>query len=366
MKSKSMVALTALAVSTLAADDAGQVTLVAQEMQNKSNANQGMMKMDNGVMNTSARPNINSNNWYAYADALCWHTSEGGTEWVLNPKQHTSSALDTDEHTRKVDFGWDWGFRVGLGYSMDHDEWDSQMSYTWFRASKEDSVSLQQHTLSTHGYSQYLVPTFSIDGTVSLPETSLYTQGEISWRVHFQMADWDLGRYYNVSKHLSFRPHVGVKGGIIHQQIHQDFALLNVVQHTALKNDYWGVGPSAGVDTKWDLGSAWTHMFNLFCDVSGAVMWGHFNVEQESIDNLQGKNNWTNLSRNLGTTMVRFFMGFGWETNFNADMCHVGLKLGWEAQYWFRQNQLMKVNHLQRVSDDLAFQGGTLDLRFDF
>ncbi len=37
------------------------------------------------------------------------------------------------------------------------------------------------------------------------------------------MLDWELGRSFYVSKHLSLRPHIGIKGGWISQHVRENF-----------------------------------------------------------------------------------------------------------------------------------------------
>ena len=77
--------------------------------------------------------------------------------------------------------------------------------------------------------------------------------------------------------------------------------------------------------------------------------------------------------------MMQALFGWAWDTNFNKDRCHFMLKLAWEAQYWFRVNQMAYDRVMRdpggldvvawsfyRPSEDMILQGGTLELRFDF
>jgi hypothetical protein len=199
------------------------------------------------------------------------------------------------------------------------------------------------------------------------------------------MFDWDLGRWQYFSKNLALRPYVGIKGGWIHTKVKSTFASSTGVGASigeSFKNNYWGVGPSAGINTLWVLGCAGSrmdHRFSLFGDFGGALQYGHFNVTSNTAGvNTAGASvgglNQTGLNRNQATAMLQGAMGISWDTSFNRDRCHFMLKLGYELQYWFRQNQLIGTAYTAatglasnfRFSDDMALQGATAELRFDF
>lgn len=320
-----------------------------------------MKRPDNGMMNVSARPVIESNNWFLFGDALYWRAEEDGTEWARNSVSKTTD--DTPElnvNAKKIDFEWDWGFRAGIGYNMEHDQWDTQLYYTWFRTEKSDHVSRILDTASP----AILVPayfgTFFIGG-------SHFQSDKITWKIHFNMFDWELGRNYLVSKNLALRPHLGVKGGWIHQSLHGHAKTFSDILLTYKdKNNFWGVGPSGGVNTKWNLGNVNTHFFSLFGDFAGALMWGHWDVNHHSFDIVNGEIKFKHLNKDQCAAMLQAFMGFGWETNFNGDQCHLAIKLGYEVQHWFNQLKLFPPTATARYNYDLSFQGGTLDVRLDF
>ncbi len=43
-----------------------------------------------------------------------------------------------------------------------------------------------------------------------------------------------------------------------------------------LKNDFWGVGPSFGIDSAWKIYTTNNSNFNIFANFSGALLWGHW------------------------------------------------------------------------------------------
>src|SRR3569832_173705 len=88
----------------------------------QSSSNNQMM---NQVVLTSARPE-SDNGWYIFADALYWHADVGNADWATVGALKGSNLSIRDYN---MDFKWDWGFKVGLGVNMDHDMWDSNISY---------------------------------------------------------------------------------------------------------------------------------------------------------------------------------------------------------------------------------------------
>lgn len=339
----------------------------------KNSSNETMTVYGNtGPKLASARPQVDGYGAYVFGQALWWHAQEDGTDWVNFQNREGTTLQFSNED---VDFGWDPGFRVGVGWNTNCDDWDTNLSYTWFFTSKEDDVDLGKSGIET-------VPVFE--------PLSGAGDGSIEWNIHFSMFDWELGRNFFVSPRLSLRPHLGIKGGWINQDAKNEFAIpfLSLNSETRLKNDLWVVGPSGGVNTKWFFANTKKHAFSLFGDFAGALMWGQFHIENKTAfddfnefifpngDEFDADEvDITGLSKNRAVAMLQTALGWAWDVNFNNDKCHFALKLGWEIEYWFGVNQLAYTfpnssmllnNSYLRYQKDLILQGGIGELRFDF
>lgn len=360
---KKTVLLSVLALTASAFAD-GEI---AAQMKSDKQPNKPESMMPSVVTLTSARPE-SDNGWYIFADALYWHADVGNTDWAFRNNNINAASGVIEGPNHKLDFKWSWGFRVGLGVNMDHDHWDSNIYYTWFHTHNSNAVGTQNDGSQT-----------AVDNQGSTGAIFGGGHGEIDWRIHYSMFDWELGRWYFVSKSLALRPHVGLKGGWIHQKVEREWKIDSQNEGKAkLENDFWGIGPVGGINTTWMLGSVGMHRFSLFGDFAGALMYGHFDVDHretfETNEVVKSGNKIHDLDRNLAVAMLQAMFGLGWDTPFNRDRCHFGLKVGYEFQYWFRQNQMlnMKTNpplntvEYWRNSDDLALQGLTVDFRFDF
>lgn len=108
--------------------------------------------------------------------------------------------------------------------------------------------------------------------------------------------------------------------------------------------------------------------------MNGSLLWGRF---EDSSRERQISEGLTSLLVDVKDTFRRlapnaqFQLGFGWESNLAEDRFHLGIKLGYEFQYWWRQNQFLNERqfssfNFEHESMDLSLNGATLDIRFDF
>lgn len=301
-----------------------------------------------------------------FADFLLWWAKESGTDNWVQIIDVTSKASKGNIDILSVEFSCDPGFRVGIDCNLKYDGWDTQFYYTWFRTEGKDGADRSEITSSFSG-------NFYIDNSNGDSLTGpTYQKADISWRIFFNIFDWELGRCYWVSKYLSLRPFIGVKGGWIDQRIHSGWKDPNLPKeelfHSAtenLRNDFWGVGPSCGLNTKWIVGHVHRHWFSLFGDFSGALMYGHWTFADVYQNDKPAK-----VSIDIGTisgaaSMFRMMMGLGWDVAGHRDRFHFGLRIGCEMQVWLDQLQFYSFN-TGRLANELTLQGMIVDLRFDY
>ncbi len=317
-------------------------------------------------------PNISSNtsgNWDIFADALYWFASEQASAvWIdiIDIGDNTSSFTPQD-----IGFDWDFGFRLGTGYNFKHDQWDTKLYWTWFRTETHQSKKVVPEFIPIGGgvlVTEEMHPEFfaaDLSGDFA-------ARANIRWSLLYNMFDWELGRNYWVSKSLSLRPFIGIKGGWIHQSIYvhyKDLIVGSAPTDTAakehVKNNFWGVGPVGGVNTKWKLRDFGTHYPSLFGDFSAATLWGTwacddvYNVTTGAKVDVKTKNSM------LGALMLRGFLGAGWDVEWNKGKTHFAARLGYETQLWVNQLRVA-TSQLVRLHGDLTLQGVTFHCDFDF
>lgn len=310
-----------------------------------------------GKPNISAQ--IQPNNVNIFTDILVWNATESGSEnWA-------QIFIGDDIDVLDLSFDWDVGVRAGLDFSMRHDQWDSKLYVTWLRPQGKDQANTTGLITSSFLGNFYIG---NPDGSKDSGAT--YRNASIKWKILLTTFDWELARHYWVSSALSLRPFVGIKGGWIHQTIEstwQDPTNSNTFTSATenLKNNFWGIGPSVGLNSKWKLGTVQKHFFSLFGDFSGAILWGHW-----SFKDIYQNNEPTIVVIDLpningGASMLRAFMGFVWDAAPYKEQFYFSFRVGYEAQFWLDQLKFYSFN-AGRLDNVLTFQGGTIDLNFNF
>jgi len=307
---------------------------------------------DDGLPNLSVRAEAQPRTIDIFADVLYWHTSET-VDWAFTLR-HNQNSVQTAYKT----FSFDWapGFRIGLGYNMEHDQWDTQASYTWFQSKATD------HT------SGPVTPAF-LAARLSLLEP--FSKGRASLNLLYNMFDWDLGRSFLISKYLLVRPSIGLRGGWINQDIHSYWTklrfldLFRISASENLKQSFQGIGPKGGVTGKWCFGNIQKHSFSLIGQFEAGYLWGHWSIQDKYIDNLSTIIYLKTSNRNFGSFVLHAFVGFGWDCNFDHDRSHFSVKLGYEIEDWFNQFQIFS-DASGSQNNNLILQGLNFGLRFDF
>lgn len=316
-----------------------------------------------GAKTASARPEVDGAGFFVNVDVLYWHVKMGGTEYCYTD-QDPQATLPLAGAMQENSFDWDFGFRVGLGYNFQHDSWDTFLNYTYYRTSDFDK--------SVAGFGGSLVP---LKGTPSITgDTNLTYASEASsdYSFDFDNVDLELGRNYFISRSLSFRPHFGLRSSWIDLTQNSSFTGGNVLGDNLLQvydnNNFWGIGPRAGVNSKWYL----TKGFGIIGNISGSLLYGYYKVQHN-------ENDTANLSNEIkiNGNMHRFapnaqlLLGLSYDKYIFNDKQHIGVSLGWEILYYWRVNQMIKSDDFQvlkyeRYSEDAALYGVTLDFRWDF
>lgn len=290
------------------------------------------------------------------ADFLYWFPSEEVSNiWA----SVISVGFDTSSWGAPgFNFKWDYGFRVGTGYDFEYDQWDTALYWTWFRTETNRSIPFAADTV--------ISPEF--DAAFLTGNIALSLNG--NWRLLLNMFDWELGRGYWVSKSLSLRPFLGVKGGWIRQSIHAHYNNLiihSVLTHNSgrehLKNNFWGVGPTGGINTKWNIRTLGCSFLNLFGDFSVATMWGRWTCADVFESTVPQTYSIKTKNAALGALMFRGFAGLGWDADLHKS--HFAAKLGFETQIWLNQLRISTLQ-IQRLHGDLTLQGLTFNCRFDY
>lgn len=149
------------------------------------------VEQERGLPNVSAQiPSVHRLN--LFTDLLIWNATQGGCEIWAQIDTTTGSSESID--ILQVVFGWDPGFRVGLDYGMEYDQWDTKVYYTWFRSQANTHASSGAGSVLSSFMGNYFVGNESGTQITSAE----YHNASLTWAILFNLFDWSLGRNYRV------------------------------------------------------------------------------------------------------------------------------------------------------------------------
>lgn len=291
---------------------------------------------------------------YAGADWLYWQVRQAGMQYATS---YNNIAGDlANAHSKSFDFDWKSGWRVNAGYNTPRDGWDLHFSYTQFSPEAHSDAS------------GILFPYLLFQGAPSFGTVVHNASG--SWKIDLNSWDLELGRVFQMAKTFRLRPHAGVKQAWIDQNA--TVLYTGNPDHPTdqyliqLKDDFSGFGLQAGLDSNWKLWQG----FSFFGDLSAALLWGKFDIEQNQIiatvPQIQLKDPIKALA-----PMIDAKLGFSWDQDFFCDRFHFGLDVAFEMQYWWQQNIYDRFTSTTfptsvKTTYDLGLFGLSLGGRFGF
>lgn len=257
-----------------------------------------------------------------YGDFLYWTSQIDGLDLAIKTGPNRTSIV-------QLDFQWDPGFRVGVGYFLDIIDWEFDLTWTRFRseASKKETGTL----------------------------TSLWTQtnaSSISGRFDFHYDTLDLRLYpaYFRYRLFAFQPQIGVRGA----WIDWNYTLRHANEKNFNANDYHAIGLLAGVKLRWIM--KWG--LHIYGEALASVLYGQFHLKQTRLD----EKFWRVRSN------VHLGGGLAWSRFFRGHTMRLLLHAGYEFLTWFNQNQLYRAIDLTPVIDrgDLGINGLNIGAGLEF
>ncbi|KTD52881.1 Lpg1974 family pore-forming outer membrane protein [Legionella quateirensis] len=290
-----------------------------------------------------------------FEDLLYWHASQESTStWayvqtiqIPEPPPPRPSNIYTEPN---VYFNWSPGVKVGIQYEQPA-LFDTKLYWTYFSNKAREAI--------TANTNEIILPEFFNGFTVQ----NVFNAAQLNWRLIMNMVDAEIGHKFNPLDTLIVRPFIGIKGGTINQSINSSWQenLFNTTLYSAtehLKNNFWGVGPSFGIDSVWHL----YKNINIRSDFATAFLWGHWNIKdvyhqpQALLGFIPEKTVTSNMNNSmLGSFMTRGFLGLEWSFQAKAQ---VTIKAGYEMQFWSNQLRI-PIFQAVPIHGDLTLQGAT-------
>lgn len=299
--------------------------------------------------------------WTARLDTLTYAKSGFGNL--------TTATSPNKGDVQSVDWSWDPGFKVAMGWNFCHGCWDMLLQYTWFYTNVGDSKRSQ---FMQAGF-EIFTPSFQ---SLDVPH---FEKAHAHYDLHYQVGDLEFGRNFYVSKTLKLRPFVGAKGTWQKQDYNVFYETLPLqalfqqftFNYTArFDHSLWGIGVRMGMNTSWQF----SKVFSLYGDFALTGMWVHYDTDRKDTFQLVDTNqpfqeeiSTVNIQDHLRIIrpVIELAIGLRAETYYSCGRYHFLAQAGWETQIWPNQTLFISLNdHYDRF--DLTLQGLTAKVRLDF
>jgi len=269
------------------------------------------------------------------------------------------AAIPTPGEVVYQSFGYQPGFKIGIGWDTQFDNWAWNAEYTWLYHSKRHTA------VSPHGFSanDWFAP--------ASPALNLYNTVSSIWGMHFDQIDVTLGRPYYEGTHLTIAPAGGVRVLLLHQGINVTMSNpLDVANPVISSTTYfhsWAVGPMIGVNSQWIF---WK---GLRADgvIGSSLLYARY-TEIVNTQTIVGTGTIPPISSNYSAVRPTFDMGLG--LGYGAYLFRNKLFIDLSARYDFAQfwSQNVIRNFTSQLAGhddavgDLRLHGLTVNLRCDF
>jgi hypothetical protein len=243
--------------------------------------------------------------------------------------------------------------------NFDHDSWDLRAEYTWLCMSESNSKT---------------IPTANADQMSSNwheGQTTYYAKGY--WKLASHIVDIELGRWSQVGKKLTVRPHFGLRNYYMWHtyQATSRYSTTTTDLVAKAKQRDWALGARAGLDANWLLGCG----FRLFGHAEGAILYQYNRATLKrdeyttpasplSIDiNRINKIGYLTYNPEIG-------LGIAYGTYFCDKSWHFDMAIGYDFQAFTTQNYMRALSEkapaYEQDIGDMFYQGLTITFRFDF
>lgn len=372
----SLVAFTSI---VNAADDSQM-----RNLENRVNALEQKKGGNGGMINPPARPVVKDGvDLFVTGEVLIWKATADDLDYAVQLDQVPTFSNAKSGEGVHFKGKWNVGFRVGIGYNMPHDGWDLNLAWTRFNSHSKDSDDNDCNCVSNIFQPIYYPKDYNVDTDAGAPYVT-EADGKY-WRANLNIVDLELGREFFVSKWMTLRPFLGVRGAWLRQKTRFEYEGGNFfntdlttflpganADYVFMKNNHWGVGLRAGMNTTWGLGAG----VSLYGNCALSALWGKMKLTQtQTLENdvTEATGVLTNFSDRF--TVVRPVLdlaaGLRYDTLFADDSWGFGIWAGWEQHYFWDQMRFLKFSgekfaQMGQNEGDFSVGGVNVGMSFDF
>lgn len=312
--------------------------------------------------------------WTSSFDVFYWHTYVSVTDYVSSSNLQgippASPRFPLKARDKSLNFDWNWGVGVDLGYFFDHDQWQIYAHYFWFSPTASDSVTRKTNSLIP------LKALSTLTTNNNAQTLALCSHAKIHHEFTLHDISLELKKPFFISSMFSLTPFFGLEGIIFDKTQRIRYSgggpieqgglgdgVIKIREHTSFE----GLGPRVGLRTDWYMGKH----FSFFANGVLSSLYGFYEIEQ--------KQRFTSIASNrveIKDNLHSFVMGeliqigIGYEKYFNPNL-YFKAKLSYDSQYFISLDQTLFIYAADNtknvlLSPSIIAEGVTLELSLDF
>ena len=272
-------------------------------------------------------------------DLLYWQPNEDGVPYAI-----------TEHHVKQPEMKWGGGFRLGFEYQFERDYWTVNLNWT---------------CLPIHFTTESSGHLFPIWSNAPQDPTDFVSHAKALWRLHLGIVDLSVEKPWDVSRHFTLSPNLGVRFASIRQKFYVSYSggslFPDDTDNFNTKNKYWGVGPLLGVNANLGL----KYGFNIVGQIAYSLVYGEFYIHETEREQISRDIHLKFLDRFYQVrSLVDLQLGLEWTYG------QTTLHAAWEQHFYAGQNQLINfntpLNKLLGNQGDLAVSGITVGGKWRF
>jgi hypothetical protein len=275
---------------------------------------------------------------FVNAEFLYWTINESALDYALQMKKPAwGNPTEGVGHYKIIDFGWNPGFRVNVGYFNAPHYWDAFLQYTYFKGKGHDDAHAPSES------------NLFLNGTWPQPSSGEVPlrKADSSIEMKLDLLEFLCTRRFHPNPHLRMRLYGGPSVAWVRQNWEIDYR--DTANQTSHLHSHWrftGAGIRAGYMVDWFLGKGGFFFTGL---VSAAVYAGQYhNVSKQKSSDSSGGHNPNLPLRNVhyhDTRLIPHFQVLGgpsWQmafTNYRTE-----LFIGYELNFWTNLHEVYRTS----------------------
>jgi hypothetical protein len=316
--------------------------------------------------------------WDVFIDAsfIYWNAQQSNMD--LARSAALNAADPTPVHSSSIlhqKVNYNPGFKVGLGFNFNYDDWVGSIEYTRLHQTTTTSSNAPKTSIASGPGSGVWDPTSWFDA-VNAPLQ--FSHIHSSWHLNMDMIDANLSRPFYQGRQLTILPYMGLRALFLHQKLNiRGINALNTTTPPLTSNNSskcWSLGPNVGANVHWILGLG----FRLEGFAGGSLLYTRYTrvAHQENDQGLDVAGANPAFSGKTHFSAVRPVanagLGMGWGGYCCEQRYHFDLSARYDFMVAWSQGVMRELVSIYSPATqgtwagDLQIHGLTVSARFDF